>query len=100
MVMKENKSIDLNSIKPILESNDVKFAGVFGSFSRGEEGKNSDIDILVRLGKPLSLLQLIRLENIIAEKIGKAVDLVTEDSLSPFVKDEVLHDLKPIYEKR
>lgn len=98
--MKENKTIDLNSIKPILESNDVEFAGVFGSFSRGEAKGSSDIDILVRLGKPLSLLQLIRLERVIAEKIGKAVDLVTEDSLSPFIRDEVLHDLKLIYEKR
>lgn len=98
--MKEAKTVDLNLIKPILESNDVEFAGVFGLFLRGEVEESSDIDILVRLGKPLSFLQLIRLERVIAEKIGKAVDLVTEDSLSPFIRDEVLHDVKPIYEKR
>lgn len=84
----------------MLKASNVKFAGFFGSFARGEAKKTSDIDILVRFSEPISLLGLIRLERIISEKIGKDVDLVTEDSLSPFIKEEVLHDLKTIYEKR
>ncbi|MFZ2975764.1 MAG: nucleotidyltransferase family protein [Candidatus Moraniibacteriota bacterium] len=95
-----NTEINLNLIEPILKLNDIKFAGIFGSFARGEANEDSDVDILVRLGKPLSLLGLIRLERTISEKIGREVDLVTEDSLSPIIKEEVLRDLKPIYEKR
>jgi len=96
--MKE--AINLNLIKSLLETNDVEFAGVFGSVARDEVGNNSDVDILVRFRKPVSLLGLIRLERMISQKIGRKVDLVTEDSLSPFIRQEVLHDLKPIYEKR
>jgi uncharacterized protein len=93
-------TINLNLIEPVLKANNVKFAGVFGSFARGEAKSSSDIDILVRFKEPISLLGLIRLERMISEKIGREVDLVTEDSLSPFIKEDVLHDLKPIYETR
>ncbi len=92
--------INFNLIEPILKASNVKFAGIFGSVARGEAKNTSDIDILVRFSKPVSLLGIIRLERMISEKIGRDVDLVTEDSLSPFIKEEVLHDLKPIYEKR
>jgi len=98
--MKEEKKIDLNSIKPILESNDVEFAGVFGSFSRGEERNDSDIDLLVRFKKPIGLFRLVGLERMLSEKLGRAVDLVTEGFISPFIKDEVMKDLKVFYEKR
>lgn len=91
---------NFNLIEPMLKASKVKFAGIFGSVARGEAKSTSDIDILVRFSEPVSLLNLIRLERMISEKIGKEVDLVTEDSLSPFIKEEVLHDLKPIYEKR
>ena len=92
--------INLNLIEPILKAGNVEFAGIFGSFARGESKSASDVDILVRFSKPASLLGIIRLEKMISEKIGRVVDLVTEDSLSPFIKEEVLHDLKPFYEKR
>jgi len=94
------KEINLNLIESLLETNNVEFAGVFGSVSKGEVKDDSDIDILVRFRKPISLLGIIRLERMISEKIGREVDLVTEDSLSPFIKKEVLNDLKPIYGKR
>jgi len=98
--MKEDKTIDLNSIKPILESNGVEFAGFFGSFSRGEERRDSDIDLLVRFKKPVGLFKLVGLEMALSEKLGRAVDLVTEGFISPFIKDEVMKDLKVFYEKR
>ncbi len=100
MNMNEEKKIDLNLIKPIFESNGVEFAGVFGSFSRGEEKKDSDIDLLVRFRKPIGLFKLVGMEISLSEKLGKKVDLVTEGFISPFIKEEVMKDLKVIYEKR
>jgi len=91
--------INLNLIEPVLKASNVKFAGIFGSVARGEAKNDSDVDILIKLGKPISLLGLIRLERMISDKLGRNVDLITEDSLSPFIKEEVLHDLKPIYER-
>jgi uncharacterized protein len=93
-------TIDFNLIKPLFQAGDVMFAGVFGSVARGEAKKDSDVDILVRFKKPTSLLGIIHLERIISEKLGREVDLVTENSLSPLIKKDVFRDLKPIYGER
>lgn len=56
----QKKTRTLNEIKckiiPILKKNDVIKAGIFGSYARGEETKNSDLDILVKTKKSMSLL--------------------------------------------
>ena len=96
----KKEEINFNSIEPLLKDSNVEYAGIFGSVARGEDKDTSDIDILVKFRKPISLLGLIRLERMISEKIGKEVDLTTEDSLSPLIKEEILHDLKSIYETR
>lgn len=79
----------------------VKFAGIFGSYSRGEERKNSDLDILIKFqSDDKSLIDLIRLENNLSDFLGKKVDLVTEEALSPLIRDSILSNLKPIYGER
>jgi|SRR3990167_5998984 len=86
---------------PILKENDVAFAAVFGSFARGGEHTKSDIDILIRFGKPKkSLLDLVSLENDLSEVLHRKVDLVTENGLHPYIRNNVLGDLKVIYGKR
>ncbi len=92
--------LDINSINSLLEKSNVQFAGIFGSFAKGTNKNTSDIDILVKFTEPASLLEIINLERKISEKIGKDVDLVTENSLSPFIKEEIINSLKPIYGKR
>ncbi len=66
---------------------------LFGSVARGEETENSDIDLLVDLGDNLSPWfpsGLIReLESILARK----VDLATENSLKPRIKEKILNDV-------
>lgn len=88
------------SLHPLFQSNNVSFAGVFGSYARGEQSPNSGIDLLVRFAKPKGLLGLMRLERLLSEKLGRKVDLVTERALSPYIKDDVLNDLQVIYEER
>lgn len=85
---------------PLLKRNDVNFAGVFGSYARGMEKDESDVDLLVRLKKPKSLLGLVRLERELSEALRKKVDLVTEGALSPYLKDQVLRELVVLYGKR
>lgn len=92
--------LNLESITPILERNDVKFAGVFGSAARGEAEGDSDIDILISFRKPRSLLKIIELERNLSDALGERVDLVTEKSLSPYIRENVMRDLKPIYGER
>lgn len=99
-----NKDEKLKKIKeqiePVLRKYPISYAGIFGSFARGEEKAESDVDIMIRL-KPnntFSLFDLIGVENELASKVGRKVDLATEKSIGRYIKSSVFHDLKPIYE--
>ncbi len=77
---------------------------VFGSYARGESTSQSDVDLLVALKPsekrpPLGLFEVIRLEKELEKKLGCAVDLVTEDGLSPRLKSNVEKDRVILYEE-
>jgi predicted nucleotidyltransferase len=84
---------------PILERYGVTYAAVFGSLARGEDRPQSDVDILVRLGRPTGMVGYMQLVGKLEEILRKKVDLVTEQSLNKRVRPYVLPDLKIIYEK-
>lgn len=88
------------NINDILASNDVAYAGLFGSFARGQENKESDMDILIRFSKPKSLFDMVHLQRIISERVGRKIDLVTEGALSPHTRKNVLEDLTDLYGHR
>jgi len=73
--------------------------GIFGSYARNEQTEGSDIDILVKFKRGITLLQLIRLENELSEKLGIKVDLVTEGALTNTkLKKMISQDLEVIFE--
>jgi predicted nucleotidyltransferase len=84
---------------PILEQHGVTFAAVFGSLARGEDRPQSDVDILVRLGRPTGIVGYMRLVESLESALEKRVDLVTEESLNKHVRPHVLPDLTTIHEK-
>jgi len=63
---------------------------VFGSARRGEQSASSDLDLLVDMAEGRSLFDLIALSNDLEESLGVEVDVVTEASLSPYMRDRVL----------
>jgi len=65
---------------------------IFGSFARGEERPESDIDIIVRFEPPKSLLQLIRIEEEVKIAVNRNIDLLTENSISPYLADTIRRD--------
>lgn len=71
----------------------VKTIGVFGSVSRGEEKKSSDVDILVEFSEPVGFFKFIELEEFLGELIGKKVDLVTKKALKPTIGREILKEV-------
>lgn len=88
--------IKINDIKnkaiPLLKESGVVRSSLFGSFVRGEETDNSDIDFLVELPKDKSYLDLVRLELKLEKALDKKVDLLTYQSISPYLKDYIQKD--------
>lgn len=91
---------NLPGINDILAQNDVAFAGLFGSYARGDETPGSDIDILVRFSKPKGLFDLVHLKHLLTSRLGREVDLVTEGALSPYIRGDVMRDLTVLYGQR
>jgi len=71
----------------------VKRIGLFGSFARGDEKETSDVDIMVEFEQP-TFDNFIKLAFFLEDLLGRKVELITPDSLSPYiapyVKDEVV----------
>lgn len=89
-----------NRIIEACRQRDVAMIAVFGSTARGEAGRDSDIDLLVRFTKPKSLLTLVRLERELAATLNRKVDLLTEAAISPYLRSSILNDLQVIYGTR
>jgi len=79
----------------IKEQYQIKEMGIFGSYIRGEEDENSDIDILVEFSPDIEfgLFTFCHLENQLSEKLGKKVDLVTKDGLKPHLRKDILKEV-------
>jgi uncharacterized protein len=93
-----SRDILKNIILKYLASYNPEMIGIFGSYARNEENPNSDIDLLVRFKKTPSLLQLIKIENELSEKLGFKVDLLTEGAITNSrIKKNILEDLQVIY---
>ena len=84
-------------ISPVFERYGVKRARVFGSVSRGDDTPQSDVDILVELGKPMSLFTFMKMERELEEALGRKVDVVTEGSVNKHIKPYILKELRPLY---
>ena len=70
--------------KEIKESFGVRRIGIFGSFARGEQKETSDVDILVEFEKP-TFDNFMNLAFFLEDLFQRKVDLVTSNSLSPYI---------------
>ena len=92
---KPNKEIEKikSKITKVLKKNKVTKAGIFGSYSRGEQNKNSDIDIVVEINDSnMSLLGFIRLSRLLEGLLKIKVDLVEYSAIKPRIKERILKE--------
>lgn len=89
--MISQKKIDI--IKNTFLNYQPIMVGIFGSFARNEQTKNSDLDILIDLQTKLNLLDLIGIEQELSEKLGIKVDLVTKRSVNSRMNSYIQKDL-------
>jgi uncharacterized protein len=71
----------------------VSYLGVFGSYVRGEQTKDSDLDVLVQFDKKPGLLKYIELENYLSDLLGVKVDLVMKSALKPNIGKRILNEV-------
>lgn len=79
-------------IVDILKKNKARRAGIFGSFARNEQKKNSDIDILVELPKNLNLFDFVGIKFELEDALNKKVDLVEYSTIKPLIKKTILKE--------
>jgi len=73
----------------------VKRIGLFGSFVRGEQRQDSDIDLLVDFEREQKTFQnFMHLAFFLEELLGRKVELVTRESLSPYIGPHILREVQ------
>ena len=90
-------------IAEYFETQPVLKAWIFGSFARGEETPQSDVDILFvpdRSGKPFTLFTMGGMYMDLKELLGREVDLIEEGSLRPYAVESANRDRILIYERK
>ena len=93
----------IDNIRQYFSTQPVRKAWLFGSYSRGEETTQSDVDILVefdRSGKPVTLLTYARMWRELEERLGRNVDLVEDGTLKTYAVESVNRDKRLIYERK
>lgn len=65
---------------------------LFGSAARGEDGPQSDIDLLVKIESGRTLLDLVGLEQDLTDLIGRKVDIVVEGGINRHLEPQILSE--------
>jgi len=99
--MKENNTVNIESVKSILQNNrdeikkkyKAEIRGVFGSYSRNEATGKSDIDILVHFETGATLFGWAGLTKYLENKLGVSVDVVPEKNVKKEMKSQISKDL-------
>ena len=90
-------------ILPLILPYGVKRVAIFGSFVRGEDTAQSDIDLLISL-KPIGQrppigLKWFGLEEELSRILGRKVDLISEKALSPYIRPYVQKEMVILYDE-
>ncbi len=91
----------LSEIREILKDNKdalneqfgVSQIGLFGSYARGEQNPESDLDILVDFDEPVGLFKFMDLNDQLEKLTGMKVDLVTRGALKPYIGKRILSEV-------
>jgi predicted nucleotidyltransferase len=91
----------IQTIRDYFTTQPIEKAWIFGSYARGEEHKDSDVDLLVTLDSNanVDLLQYVHIINELKRMLNKEVDMVVEGTLLPFAAKSANQDKKLIYER-
>lgn len=83
----------------VLRRAGIRHLSLFGSIARGEAGPDSDVDLAAELDPNgrFSLIDLVRVENELADLLGRKVDLVTEPAKRPSLRANLERDRRRVF---
>jgi predicted nucleotidyltransferase len=84
----------LASADALRQRHGVGSIGVFGSFARGENRADSDVDVLVEFNRPIGLIEFAALRRELSNLLGRPVDLITLDAIRTDHREAILRDLR------
>ena len=94
-----NRELMIQQIAHYFETQPVLNAWLFGSYSRGEQRDDSDVDILIVPDQGVGLFKLSGMHLDLQEILKVRVDLITEKGLLPFARESADRDKILIYER-
>ncbi len=94
MISKEEILRILEQLKEeMVDKYKIERIGLFGSFIKGGQKENSDIDILVEFGKEADLFDFLGLSLFLEERLKQKVDVVSKASLREELRETVLKEV-------
>ena len=90
----EIKEIVQKNKEDLKEKYGLKEIGIFGSYAKGMQNENSDIDMLVEVERPMGIVKFIKLGNYLSQLLGIKVDLVTKKALKPYIGEQILQEVQ------
>ena len=76
----------------ILKKYAIKKAAIFGSFARNEADANSDVDLLIETGKPLTLFDVLRMEKELGNATNRKIDIVEYSAIKASMRENILKE--------
>jgi putative addiction module CopG family antidote len=89
----------LKVLEPELRERGVASAAVFGSVVRGQAQSDSDVDVLIGIDPAMAfdLLDLVGVKNLLADRLGRPVDVVEREALKPRLRDNILAEAETVF---
>ena len=89
--------VALQLLKPVLKERfKVETLDIFGSYARGEQSEESDVDILVTYSQMVSFFTVYDLKMYLQRKLRVKVDIISKKFLNPYLKNHVLQEAIPV----
>lgn len=95
-----NIAISQDELATFCQRHYVRRLSLFGSVLREDFGPESDVDVLVEFepGATITYFDLADMQDELSALLGKAIDIGTPASLSPYIRDHVLASAQVVYE--
>jgi hypothetical protein len=91
-ILKDNA----DKIRKIARTHGAVRVRVFGSHAKGAVTEASDLDLLVDLEEGRDLLDLVGIKQDLESLLGRKVDVLTEEALSPYLRDKIVQEAIPL----